>query len=142
MQVSDLMCTHIVTVPPDCTAADAAAVMVRSDTGFIPVCGEKGNLLGVLTDRDLVSRCIAPRLDPERVQVQELMTRGVVSVSPEEDVKTAADVMSGEQLRRLPVVDRERLVGVLSLADLVHSELYDMEAAYALTEITDSPRPY
>ena len=52
-------------------------------------------------------------------------------------MKTAADIMSGEQVRRLPVVEHERIVGILSLADLVHSDIYDMEAAQALTEITD-----
>ena len=142
MQVSDLMSTRVITVPPECSAAEAAKLMVSRDTGFIPVCGERGNVLGILTDRDIVTRCVAPQLDPAQVKVQELMTRGVLSIAPEEDLKTAADIMSGEQVRRLPVVEADRIVGVLSLADLVHNDLYDMEAAQALTEITDPVREY
>ena len=142
MKVSDLMSTYVTTVPPECSAADAAKIMVNRDTGFVPVCGARGNVLGILTDRDIVTRCVATRMDPAQVKVQELMTRGVISISPEEDVKTAADIMSGEQVRRLPVVEQERIVGILSLADLVHCDLYDMEAAQALTEITDQPREF
>lgn len=137
MKVSDLMSTNVVTVPPDFTAADAAKTMERSDTGLVPVCGSDGRVQGVLTDRDIITRCVAARIDPKQAKVQDLMTRGVISVSPDEDVKTAADIMSGEQVRRLPVVEHERIVGILSLADLVHSDIYDMEAAQALTEITD-----
>lgn len=137
MKVSDLMSTNVVTVPPDFTAADAAKTMERSDTGLVPVCGSDGLVQGVLTDRDIITRCVAARIDPKQAKVQDLMTRGVISVSPDEDVKTAADIMSGEQVRRLPVVEHERIVGILSLADLVHSDIYDMEAAQALTEITD-----
>lgn len=137
MKVSDLMSTNVVTVPPDFSAADAAKTMERSDTGLVPVCGSDGRVQGVLTDRDIITRCVAARIDPKQAKVQDLMTRGVISVSPDEDVKTAADIMSGEQVRRLPVVEHERLVGILSLADLVHSDIYDMEAAQALTEITD-----
>lgn len=137
MKVSDLMSTNVVTVPPDFTAADAAKTMERSDTGLVPVCGSDGRVQGVLTDRDIITRCVAARIDPKQAKVQDLMTRGVISVSPDEDVKTATDIMSGEQVRRLPVVEHERIVGILSLADLVHSDIYDMEAAQALTEITD-----
>ena len=142
MKVSDLMSTHIVTVPPEFSAAEAARTMERNDVGLLPVCGGNGELQGVLTDRDIVTRCIAARIDPRQVRVQDLMTRDVVSVSPDEDVKTAARIMSGEQIRRLPVLEHDRIVGVLSLADLLHSDIYDMEAAQALTEITDSAREY
>ncbi len=142
MKVSDLMSTNIITVPPDFTAADAAKTMERSDLGLVPVCGSDGRIQGVLTDRDIITRCVAARIDPKQIKVQDLMTRGVISVSPDEDVKAAADIMSGEQIRRLPVVEHERIVGMLSLADLVHSDIYDMEAAQALTEITDPMREY
>lgn len=142
MRVSDLMHTRVVTVSPELTAADAARTMEQSDTGFVPVCGSDGRIRGVLTDRDIVTRCIAAKIDPAQIKVGEVMTRGVISVSPDDSVKTAADILSGEQIRRLPVVENEQVVGVLSLADLVHSELYDMEAAQALTEITEADRQY
>ena len=142
MKVSDLMSTNVVTVPPDFSVADAAKTMEHRDIGILPVCSTDGRIQGVLTDRDIITRCVAARIDPKQMKVQDLMTRGVVSVSPDEDIKAAADIMSGEQIRRLPVVEHERIVGILSLADLVHSEIYDMEAAQALTEITDPLREY
>lgn len=138
MKVSDLMSTNVITVPPEISVADAARTMERSDTGLLPVCSSDGHIQGILTDRDIVIRCVATRMDPKQTKVQDLMTRGVISVSPDEDIKEAANMMSGEQIRRIPVVEQERIVGILSLADLVHSDIYDMEAAQALTEITDS----
>lgn len=142
MKVSDLMSTNVVTVPPEFSAADAARTMERSDIGLVPVCSSDGRIQGILTDRDIVTRCVAARIDPKQAKVQDLMTRGVISVTPDEDVKTAAGIMSGEQIRRIPVVEHERIVGILSLADLVHSDIYDMEAAQALTEITDGSHEF
>ena len=142
MQVSELMSTNIVAVSPDSTAAEAAKTMTRSDVGIVLVCGQNGSLQGVLTDRDIVTRCVAVQSDPVQTKVQDLMTRNVVTISPNEEMKTAADLLSGEQIRRIPVVEGTRVVGMLSLADLVHSDLYDMEAAQALTEITSPTREY
>ena len=142
MQVSELMSTNIVAVSPDSTAAEAAGTMTRSDVGIVLVCGQNGSLQGVLTDRDIVTRCVAVQSDPVQTKVQDLMTRNVVTISPNEEMKTAADLLSGEQIRRIPVVEGTRVVGMLSLADLVHSDLYDMEAAQALTEITSPAREY
>ena len=142
MQVSELMSTNIVAVSPDSTAAEAAGTMTRSDVGIVLVCGQNGSLQGVLTDRDIVTRCVAVQSDPVQTKVQDLMTRNVVTISPNEEMKTAADLLSGEQIRRIPVVEGTRVVGILSLADLVHSDLYDMEAAQALTEITSPAREY
>ena len=142
MQVSELMSTNIVAVSPDSTAAEAAKTMTHNDVGIVLVCGQKGSLQGVLTDRDIVTRCVAVQSDPVQTKVQDLMTRNVVTISPNEEMKTAADLLSGEQIRRIPVVEGTRVVGMLSLADLVHSDLYDMEAAQALTEITSPAREY
>ena len=97
---------------------------------------------GCSDGRDIVTRCVAVQSDPVQTKVQDLMTRNVVTISPNEEMKTAADLLSGEQIRRIPVVEGTRVVGMLSLADLVHSDLYDMEAAQALTEITSPTREY
>lgn len=138
MKVSDLMNTKVVTVPPEMSAADAAQLMDKYDIGVVPVCSGSGQLQGMLTDRDIVIRCVASRSDPKNTKVSELMTRSVVTVSPDDDVHTAARVMSGEQVRRVPVADNERLVGILSLADISHSDIYTIEAAKALTGITET----
>jgi len=138
MKVSELMNTRAVTLPPDCPITEAARTLGRNDIGSAPVCGTDGIVIGMLTDRDIVMRCVAVRTDPAKTTVREVMTRGVVSVEPEEDVRSAARIMAGEQIRRLPVVSSSgRILGVISLADIVHSDLYKMEASQTLTGITE-----
>jgi CBS domain-containing protein len=88
----------------------------------------------MLTDRDVVLRCTAPGLDPKSVIIRDIMTRGVVTTSPDIDVDAAARQMSGDQVRRLPVVTDGRLVGMLSLCDMARH--CDMEAAAALADIS------
>lgn len=137
MKVSDIMNSSAVTLPPDCPISEASRIFNKNDIGSAPVCGPDGVVIGVLTDRDIVTRCIAAHSDPSKTTVREIMTRGVVSVHPDEDVKNAARIMSGEQIRRLPVVAGGHIVGVISLADIVHSDLYKMEASVTLTGITE-----
>lgn len=142
MKVSDLMKSNVITAPPEMSAAEAARMMQREDVGILPICDRSGQLRGVLTDRDIVTRCVAARNDPTRIQIGDLMTKKVCSISPGEDLHAAAQLMAGEQIRRLPVLEQDRLVGMLSLADLAHSDFYGMEAAQALTEITDRLTEY
>ncbi len=142
MRVSDLMNTRPVTLEPDCPVTEASRVLSREDLGAVPICENGGTLIGMLTDRDIVTRCVAAHADPDKTTVREIMTRGVVSVHPDEDARNAARRMSGEQVRRLPVTENGRIVGMLSLADIVHSDLYKMEASETLTGITEPDHAY
>ncbi len=91
----------------------------------------------MITDRDIVLRCVATESDPQSTRVREIMTRGVVSVSPDDDVREAAHKMAHEQVRRLPVVSAGgSVVGMLSLGDMAKSRALEMEAANALSEIS------
>ena len=96
----------------------------------------------MLTDRDIVTRCIAAHADPDKTAVRDIMTRGVVCVHPDEDARNAARLMSGEQVRRLPVTENGRIVGVLSLADIVHSDIYRVEASEPLSGIIEPDHDY
>ena len=82
-----------------------------------------GNLRGIVTDRDIVTRCVAADADPAVTPLRELMTRRLSSVSPGDSLDDAASVMAALQVRRLPVVDRGRLVGIVALADMARSGL-------------------
>ena len=97
-----------------------------------------GRLRGMVTDRDIVLRCVAAEDDPAQTMVRDIMTRSCAAVSPHADCRQAAQLMSRQQVRRLPVVEEGRLVGMLSLADLARSHRYDMEAAQALSEISEN----
>jgi len=92
----------------------------------------------VVTDRDIVLRCVAAEEDPAQTPVRDIMTRGCVTVAPDDDCQEATRLMSLQQVRRLPVVDRGKLVGMISLADVAKSHRYDMEAAQALCEISEN----
>lgn len=138
MKVKDCMTPTAVTVSADESAAAAARIMARSNVGSLPVRGRGGRLCGIITDRDLVLRCMAAGEDPRHVPVGRLMTTRLAVASPEESVFTAAERMAREQVRRLPVVRDGRLLGMVSLADLSRREDYAMEAAAALTEISSN----
>ena len=136
MLVKDCMNPHVIAVSPDSSVAVAARLMARHNVGALPVRDQDGVLCGIVTDRDLVLRCVALEHGAEETAVSRVMTNRVASVSPQMPLHQAAARMAKEQVRRLPVVEGRRLVGMVSLGDLSHREDYCMEAAEALSEIT------
>jgi CBS domain-containing protein len=103
---------------PDATLQDAARTMAEEDVGFLPV-GEKDRMIGMITDRDIAVRAVAQGRDPKKTKVRDVMTERVLYCFEDEDADKAAESMSREQIRRLPIVDRnKRLVGVVSLGDI------------------------
>lgn len=138
MLVKDLMTPSVVSVEPTSSAALAARLISRHNVGMLPVCSPDRRLRGVVTDRDIVLRCVAAEEDPAQTPVRDIMTRGCVTVSPDDDCRKATQLMSQQQVRRLPVVDKGKLVGMLSLGDVAKSHRYDMEAAQALCEISEN----
>ena len=138
MVVRDLMNPGVVSVEPTSTAAAAARLISRHNVGALPVCGGDGKLRGVVTDRDIVLRCVAAEDDPAQTPVRDIMTRSCVTVSPNADCREAARLMSAQQVRRLPVVEEGKVVGMLSLGDLAKCHRFDMEAAQALSEISEN----
>ena len=138
MQVRDLMNPNVVTVEPGSSAALAARLISRHNVGSLPVCGEDRRLRGVVTDRDIVLRCVAAEEDPAQTPVRDIMSRGCATVSPGADCREATRLMSAHQVRRLPVVEEGKLVGMISLSDLARSGRFDLEAAQALCEISEN----
>lgn len=120
MLVESLMTRDVEVCRPDSTLADAAAVMWRRDCGVVPVVEEGGRVVGVVTDRDI---CMALSMRGQRaaeVRVAEVLTGGVQTCTPVDDVREALEAMARRQVRRLPVVDsRGQLVGVLSVNDII-----------------------
>lgn len=140
MKVKDCMNSHVIAVSPAESAAVAARMMCRYNVGSLPVQARDGSLCGIITDRDLVLRCMALNRSAEETSVSRIMTARVTAVSPDESLTKAADMMAKAQVRRLPVVEGRRLVGMVSLGDLSRREDYTMEAAEALSEITANVR--
>lgn len=136
MKVKDRMTRDAVAVAAEESAAVAARLMARCNVGSLPVCGEDGRLVGMVTDRDLVLRCMAMDEDPATFPVSQVMTARVAAVSPEDELAEAAVLMAREQVRRLPVTENGRLAGIVTLSDLGRGGDYAMEAAQCLGEIS------
>lgn len=138
MKVKDLMTSRVIRISPEENAAVAARTLTHYNIGVLPVCGGDGKLCGVLTDRDIVTRCLASGRRAEETPVRGIMTNQVVSVSPETDVSAAASLMARQQVRRLPVVRDGEVCGMVSLGDLSQCEQSAPDATDALAEITSN----
>jgi len=138
MQVKDIMTQKVIPINASETVEVAARYLARHNIGALPVCDAAGRLCGMITDRDLVIRCMAAAKNPAVTTVREVMTGQVVSVKPEMDASVAAHLMGSQQIRRLPVTENGKLCGMLSLGDLAGSEENVMDAADALSDITDN----
>lgn len=136
MKIQEIMTDKIVAVSQHEPVAFAARLMKRHNLGVLPVCDDKGQLRGILTDRDIVTRCIAADMSPADTKIREIMTRGIRTCSSRDDIRTALESMARDQIRRLPIVDDGKLVGMVSLCDLARSGAHTMEAAEALTDIS------
>ena len=135
MKIREIMTAPAVQIRQNETVEVAARTMARYNIGAMPVCGADGKLCGVLTDRDLVTRCLAAGRQPEQTIVADVMSGNVVSAQPDMDVAVAAHLMGRLQVRRLPVVENGALCGMVSLGDLANREDSCMDAADALTDI-------
>ena len=133
MNIRDVMTSNPRTVSPEDTIQNAARIMRDEDTGVVPVV-ENGRAVGIVTDRDIVVRAVADgQLDRS---VRDIVSGDVVTARPDMSTKEAAQLMSEHQVRRLPVVENERLVGIVSIGDLAVKEGKDRRVGDALQDIS------
>lgn len=140
MKVCDIMSDQVISVRQDEPVSAAARLLKQHNVGVLPVCDDQERLRGILTDRDIVTRCVAAGGDPTTLRVSEIMSRGIVTTGPFDQVEHAAKLMQGDQVRRLPVLSEGKLVGMLSLCDMARDGNCDMEASAALSEISSNFR--
>ena len=115
--VADVMTPTVRTARPSQSLTEAAEMMKGDDVGSVPVV-DGGRLIGIVTDRDIVTRAVAERRDPQAVTVDEIASREMITVEPDQDLDEALRLMAANQVRRLPVVAGGQLVGMLSQADV------------------------
>ena len=130
------MTNPVIRIHPDESAAVAARTLAHYNIGILPVCGSDGRICGLVTDRDLVTRCMAAGRTPAATPVREVMTAQVISARPDMDTALAASLMGREQIRRLPVLENGKLCGMVSLGDLAQCEESSIDAGDELTEIS------
>ena len=115
--VRDVMTADVRYASLSQSLAEAAELMKSEDVGSLPV-AEQDRLIGIVTDRDIVIRAVAEGRDPREMKIEEVVSRDPITVEPEQDLDEALALMGRHQVRRLPVVEGERLVGILAQADL------------------------
>jgi CBS domain-containing protein len=140
MKIRDVMTKDPSTVSPNDTVQAAAQVMKAEDTGAVPVV-ENGRVIAVVTDRDIVVRVVAAG-GTFTGPVRDVASTDVVTISPDMSTKEASDLMSERQIRRLPVVENDRLVGIVSLGDLAVKGGNDHRVAETLERISEGVKEH
>jgi len=136
MQLKEVMTTDVQIVSPDATLADAGMTMRDGEFGMLPV-GENDRLIGTVTDRDITVRGVAERKDPGRTTVREVMSPDIVYCFEDQSDEDAARLMSEHQIRRLPILNRnKRLVGIVALGDFAVEASSIRPAAKALSDVS------
>lgn len=135
MKVKDIMTKDITYINPDSKVVEAAQLMQKHNVGSIPVCDQSG-VIGIVTDRDIIVRNIAHGTDPKETPVRDVMTGQVIMASPDMEVDEVAGMMASKQIRRVPVVDNNMIVGMVALGDIATDKRFSMEASEALAEIS------
>jgi CBS domain-containing protein len=115
--IKEVMTRDVRACEPNATVVEAAKVMAQEDVGPVPIV-EDGRLVGIVTDRDVVVRVVAEGRDPNATTVKEIASTNLVTVSPDDDLDEALSLLAEHQVRRLPVVEGDRLVGIVAQADI------------------------
>ena len=135
-RIRDIMTSNPSTVEPDKTVVDAARIMKQEDAGVVPVT-ENGRLTGMVTDRDIAIRVVAEGKDPQSTTVQEVASKNLVTLDPEQELDEALRLMAQHQVRRLPVVEEDgRLVGIVAQADVARKG-DDTQTGQVVQEISE-----
>lgn len=136
MKVKECMCTQISCVKPDTNLTDIAKIMKEKHVGCIPVCNTNNQMVGLITDRDLVLRGLACNKDVNTTPASEIMTTQIYTATPDESVENATKTMCECQIRRIPVIENECVVGIVTLADIANqNDINEQEVGKTVEEI-------
>ena len=140
MKIKEVMTKSVATLNENDTVEHAAHLMKEHNIGSVPICcGEK--VIGIITDRDIALRCVAEGENCKNKNVRTIMTSNPVLGNPEMEVQDATRVMSERQIRRLPIVDNNSLVGIVSLGDIAVEDGLKGNAESALENISEPCTP-
>ncbi len=131
MKIRDLLKIKgrpVIAIRPNETVAAAIQKLAEYDRGSIPVCNEKGELVGIITERDIVRKCFVSMDALVSIKIEDVMTKGVAIGAPEDDLDYAISVMKQKRIRHLPIVDQQQVVGMISMRDLLDVQLSETKA--------------
>jgi CBS domain-containing protein len=131
MKIRDLLkitSRPVIIIGPNDTVSAAVQKLVEYDMGSLPVCNDKGELVGIVTERDLLRKCFKSIEACANFKVQDVMTKEVAVGIPDDDLEYAISAMKQKRIRHLPIMDNQRLVGMVSMRDLLDVELKESQA--------------
>ncbi|HLC23684.1 MAG TPA: CBS domain-containing protein [Dehalococcoidia bacterium] len=131
MKIRDLLKIkgrQVVTIGPNETVVVAVQKLIEHDRGSIPVCSEKGELVGIITERDIVRKCFVRSQALASIKIEDVMTKEVAIGAPEDDLDYAISVMKQKRIRHLPILDNQKVVGMVSMRDLLDVQLGETRA--------------
>ena len=138
MRVKECMSSNVIKVEPDEKISQVANLMKENDIGCIPVCDKENKVVGFITDRDIVIRCVANNENCSNTKVSEVMQKHIIKTTADTDIEEATRVMKENQIRRLPVIDNGKIVGVLSIGDLARcDEISTKEVGEAVERVCE-----
>lgn len=133
----EIMTRGVKTVRRDSSLREVAQIMKDEDCGVVPIVDERGSLVGIITDRDMVIRAFTGGKTPDQLRAGDVMTDDVECVHPDEDIHSIISLMGKRQIRRIPVVERDdRVIGIISMGDIANRADYDEELQEALDRIS------
>ena len=122
MKVKDCMCHEVAYLTPDSSVEECAKMMCNKHIGCIPVCDNNKTIVGIVTDRDLILRTLACDKDIKQTKVSDIMTTNVYNTTPEAEIEDVEQLMCECQIRRVPVVENEQLIGIITIGDLARNK--------------------
>ena len=131
MKIRDLLKIKdrpVITIGPNETVSAAIQKLIEHDRGSIPVCNEKGELVGIITERDIVRKSFMRGDTLANIKVEQVMTKEVAIGTPEDDLDYAVSVMKQKRIRHLPIVDNQKVVGIVSMRDFLDVQLSEAKA--------------
>ena len=136
MKIKEIMSRSVVSVNENETADTVAKIMKKHDIGCVPIVNDDNKLTGIITDRDIVLRLTAAGKNPIFTKISDIMTRDIATTAPEAEVSHVTEEMGICKVRRIPVVENGKLVGMASLGDVAVTECFNAELSSALCEIS------
>lgn len=133
MKIKDCMCGEVCCVKPETKVYEIAKLMNENHIGCVPVCDQNNCIVGVITDRDIILRSVACGKDVKNTPASEIMTCNVCTCTQNDDINEAERKMAKNQIRRIPVVDNNKVIGILTLGDLAHYSEETGEAKFCNT---------
>lgn len=128
MKVNECMCHDVLWVNPGTSVCDCANLMAEHKIGCIPVCDANQKVVGLITDRDILLRTVCQNKNVKATPVSDIMTTNVCCCNSEEHIDTAQKLMSENQIRRLPIIENNKIVGILSIGDISRNPNIDKQS--------------